>query len=144
MNKAGPLPSSGVMLSHELKRYYEPLRLPLWDDALSLPYTHRSMVSPPPETGLQHWAINLQKHANLATPGVDRCHFRYSSTPPTAFPFWPQGRLLQINLRGYLWVHLRFGLLSCCLETHDPVLPQRRFLILPGRTDNSPDGTLTR
>jgi hypothetical protein len=43
-------------------------------------------------------------------------------------------------LRGYSWVHLRYGLHSCCLETYDPVLPRRRFLMLPGRTDNSPDG----
>ena len=44
----------------------------------------------------------------------------------------------------YSWVHLRYGLLFCCVETHDPALPRRRFLMLPGRTDNSPDGTSTR
>jgi phosphate transport system protein len=38
-------------------------------------------------TGLQHWATNLQEHADPATPGVDGRHFRYSSTHPTAFPF---------------------------------------------------------
>src|ERR1035437_8174257 len=32
----------------------------------------------------------------------------------------------------YSWVHLRYGLLSCCLKTHDPVLPRRRFLSYRG------------
>ena len=82
------------MLSRELKRYYGPLRLPSAVAALSLPYTQRAVVSPPPQTGLQHWAISLREHAAPTTPGVDECHFRYFSTLPTAFPFWPQGRLL--------------------------------------------------
>ena len=42
---------------------------------------------------------------------------------------------------GYSWVHLRYGLPSCGLETHDPGSLQRRFLMLPRRTDNSSDGT---
>ena len=84
------------MLSRDLNRYYEPLRLPPAAAALSLPYTQRSVVSPPLQTGLQHWAINLREHAIPATPGVDECHFRYSSAHPTAFPFCPQGRLLHL------------------------------------------------
>ena len=95
MNKAGFLPSTGVMLSLGLKRYYEPLRLPLRASAVSFPYTHRSVLSPPPETGLRHRSANLQKHAVPAAPGVNVCRFRYSGTRPTAFPFRPQGRLLQ-------------------------------------------------
>jgi len=83
------------MMSLELKRYYEPLRLPSAATTISLPYTQWAVVSPPPQTGLQHWAVNLPEHAIPATPGVDECHFRYSSTLPTAFPFCPQGRLLQ-------------------------------------------------
>jgi hypothetical protein len=43
-----------------------------------------------------------------------------------------------------MWVHFRYGLLLCHLGTYDPLLPKRRSLELPGRTDNSPDGTLTR
>lgn len=82
------------MLSHDLSRYYEPLRLPPWAATLSFPYTRRSVASPPPQTGLQHWAINLRKHADPATPGVNECHFRYFSIRPTAFPFCPQGRRL--------------------------------------------------
>jgi len=38
-------------------------------------------------TGIQHWAVNLPRHAVLATPGVNPRHFRYSSAHPTAFPF---------------------------------------------------------
>ena len=82
------------MLSRELERYYEPLRLPPAVAALSSPYTPRSVVSPPPQTGRKPRAVNLREHADPATPGVDECHFRYSSIPPTAFPFCPQGRLL--------------------------------------------------
>ena len=61
--------------------------------------------------------------------------------PPTGLPLLSTGSASPFRLRGYSWVHLRYGLLSCCLETHDLVLPRRRFLMLPGRTDNSPDGT---
>ena len=95
MNKAGSLPSAGVMLSRRLNRYYEPLRLPPAAVALSFPYTQRLVVSPPPPTGLQHWAVNLQEHAIPATPGVNAHHFRYFSAHSTAFPFCPQGRRLQ-------------------------------------------------
>lgn len=38
-------------------------------------------------TDLQHWALNLREHADLATPGVDARHFRYLSAHPTAFAF---------------------------------------------------------
>jgi hypothetical protein len=81
-------------LSRELRRYYEPLRLPSPVATLSFPYTHRSVASPPPQTGLQHWAVRLPEHADPATPGVDWRYFRYSSAHPAAFPFSPQGRLL--------------------------------------------------
>lgn len=37
------------MLSRVYKRYHEFLRLPLRPDALSLPYTHPLMASPPPQ-----------------------------------------------------------------------------------------------
>jgi len=71
MNKAGFLSSAGVVLSLHLERYYEPLRLPALAGVLSLPYTRRSAASPPPKQDLQHWATNLQEHADPATPGVD-------------------------------------------------------------------------
>jgi hypothetical protein len=55
----------------------------------------RSVASPPPQTGLQHWAVSLREPAARATPGVDWRHFGYASTDPTTFPFCPQGRLVQ-------------------------------------------------
>jgi len=110
VNKAVSLPLTGVVLSHSLKRYYEPLRLPPRAAAISFPYTQRLVVSPPPGTGLQHWAINLQEHADPATPGVDVRHFRYSSAHPTTFPFWPQGRLLRFV---YEATH-RFTFVTAC------------------------------
>jgi len=45
--EVGSLPSSRVMLCVELKRYYEPLRLPSAATAISLPYTQQSVASPP-------------------------------------------------------------------------------------------------
>ena len=87
MNKAGFLPSTGVVLSLGLKRYDEPLRLPFRAAVISLALYTLVGVLPTPKTGLQHWAIRLPEHAVLATPGVDGCHFRYSSTLPAAFPF---------------------------------------------------------
>ena len=46
-------------------------------------------------------------------------------------PLLTTGSASSIRLRGYMYVHLRYGLLSCCLETYDPVLPRRRA---PGAT----------
>jgi hypothetical protein len=94
MNQAGFLSSAGVVWSLHLKRSYEPLRLPAQASVLSLPYTRRSAVSPPPRLDLQHWATTLQEHADPATPGVNGRYFRCSGVHPTAFPFCPQGRLL--------------------------------------------------
>ena len=70
------------------------------DDFVSLYATVDGL--PTTASGLQHWAINLQEHADPATPEVDERHFRYFNTHPTAFPFRPQGRLLQFSLRGYV------------------------------------------
>ena len=92
MNKAGFLPSTGVMLSLDLKRYYEPLRLPFRAAVLSFPYTQQSMVSPPPETGLQHWAIELPIHADPATPTVRRDGFHSPHHRTTAFPIQTRGQ----------------------------------------------------
>jgi hypothetical protein len=94
---SAPYPSAGgtsTLLIYALpSAHYEPLRLPLQASAISFPYTHWLVDSPPPETGLQHWTVILQKHAIPATPGGNEYHFRCSSTHPTVFPFCPQGRL---------------------------------------------------
>ena len=95
MDKVGSLPSAGVVLSLSLHRYFEPLRLPSRAAVLSLPYTQRLVASPTPWMDLQHWVVNLREHAAPVTPAVDRRHFRSSGADPAAFPFCPQGRLLQ-------------------------------------------------
>ena len=60
MNKAGFLPSTGVMLSLDLKQYYEPLRLPSRSAALSFPYTRRSVASPPSQWISSTGQLNFQ------------------------------------------------------------------------------------
>jgi len=55
------------MMSHDLNRYYEPLRLPPWAAAISFPYTQRVVASPPPRMGLQHWTVHLREHADAAS-----------------------------------------------------------------------------
>lgn len=59
MNKAGSLPSPGVMLSLGLKRYYEPLRLPVRPVALSFPYTAAIGSLPAAVTGLPCCTVYL-------------------------------------------------------------------------------------
>ena len=79
LNKAGSLPSGQVLLSLALKRYYEPLRLPMQPAAISLPYTHRFMF--------------LRHHCN-GSPALHRlsaatCHPCYPGRRHGPFPFSP-------------------------------------------------------
>ena len=143
LNKAGLLPSLGVMLSRKLKQYYEPLRLPLRPNAISFPYTHQSVASPPPQ-----WVSRAARYILHNMPPLPP---RESLPPlplfqrqPTAFPFRPEGRLLHSVLRGYIQVRLRCGLLLCPWKTYDIQLLRRRFPVLKRRTDNSFRGTSTR
>ena len=53
-------------------------------------------------------------------------------------PLLTTGSASSNNLRGYLWVHLRYGLLLCQLGTYDPLLPERRSLELPRRIGQFP------
>jgi hypothetical protein len=144
MNKAGLLPSAGVMLSLNLKRYYEPLRLPLRPAALSFPYTRQSMVSPPPQRAsraarsILHNMPPLLPRESMCTTSVIPAHFQRPS------PFRQRVSFSNLLLRGYVQVHLRCGLLLCPWETYDLRLLGRRFLVLERRTDNSFHGTLTR
>ena len=79
MNKAGLLPSGRVMLSRALKRYYEPLRLPIRPDVISSPYTRRLRFLNLTTPGLQHWVENHPQHATPATPEDCIGRFRYPS-----------------------------------------------------------------
>ena len=44
----------------------------------------------------------------------------------------PEPVMLGFMKRGYVQVHLRYGLKLCQLGTYDPLLPERRSLELPG------------
>lgn len=98
VNKAGSLPSDRVMLSHVLKRYYGPLRLPVRPAAISFPYTRRLMFLNITASGLQHWTACLPQHAAPATPEDHPGRFRYPSPGASAFPERPPGRHLRLNL----------------------------------------------
>ena len=87
MNKAGSLPSGRFILIHALKRYYEPLRLPLRPNATSFPYTRRLMFLNITVTGLQHWVEYLPQHAIPATPEDHTGRFRYQSLWQRPSPF---------------------------------------------------------
>ena len=71
MNKVGSLPSNRVMLSQVLKRYYEPLRLPMQPGVTSSPYTRRLM---------------LLGHHSIGSPALDH------TSSATCRPCYP-GRL---------------------------------------------------
>ena len=88
--------------------------------------------------GLQHWTAYPPPHAAPATPEDHPDHFRCTCLNASAFPLRPQGRHLHLHFRGYIWVHLRYGLLLCQLGTYDPLLPRRRSLELPGRIGQLP------
>jgi len=94
--------------------------------------------------GLQHCTAPLPPHAPPATPKDSTNRFRSQSLRTTAFPIGPLGRHLQLINEA---TH-RFTFVAACdfanWKLTTPLLPKGRFLELPGRTDNSPDGTLTR
>ena len=73
-----------------------------------------------------------------STPEDHTGRFRYQNQYTSAFPVCPSGRHLHLILRGYIQVHLRYGLLLCQLGTYDPLLPERRSLELPGRIGQLP------
>jgi hypothetical protein len=49
------------------------------------------------------------------------------------------GSASPLRLRGYSWVHLRYGLLSCWVETHGPALPLRRAPLSTGAYGQLPE-----
>jgi len=85
------------MLSQALKRYYEPLRLPIRPNAISLPYTRRLMLLNITASGLQHWTEYHPQHAIPATPEDFTGRFRFPNLQTSAFPERPPGRHLQNN-----------------------------------------------
>ena len=103
MNKVGSLPSGRVMLSQALKRYFEPLRLPMPPAAISLPYTHRLM---------------FLSHHGIGSPALDRlssvaCHPCY---PGRKHPLLPFSQRMSTGLP-----HLTTGSASPSVVTRLPV-----------------------
>ena len=98
VNKVGLLSSGGVMLSLALKRYYEPLRLPIQPTVISFPYTQLLMFFNIAASGLQHWIVYLPQHADPSTPEDCKGCFRYPIPRTTTFPMCPLGRYLQMSL----------------------------------------------
>jgi len=132
------------MLSRALKRYYEPLRLPPQPAAISFPYTHRLMLLKHHCTGPPALHCLSSTTCHPCYPGRPQRPLPFSKSLSTGLPQTSTGSASSSSPRGYIWVHSRYGLLLCQLETYDPLLPGRHSLELPRRTDNSPDGTLTR
>ena len=132
------------MLSHVLKRYYEPLRLPSWPAAISFPYTHQLMSLP---------------HHHEGSPALDclssaTCRPCYPERSSIPIPFHWSGCIgLPLtsteSASPSLLTRLHMGSLAlrpAVLPSGNlrPLITQRRFPVLPGCTDNSPHGTLTR
>ena len=81
----------------------------------------------------------------------DTCHpcypGRFNETFPLSdidgggLPLLPTGSASPAKWRGYVLVHLRYGLYLCPWETYNPRLPGRCFMVLKRCTDNSFFGT---
>ena len=120
VNKAGSLPLDWVMLSHVLKRYYGPLRLPIRPSSISLPYTRRLVL-------LKHHRIGSPALHCLSSatcrpcyPGRPRRPIPFSGPGATAFPIRPLGRHLRYNAR------LPLGSLivtACCFANWELTTP---------------------
>lgn len=67
MNKAGFLSSNRVLLSLVLKRYHEPLRLPIQPAVISFPYTERFMP-------LKHYCIGSPALVCLSSTACRPCY----------------------------------------------------------------------
>ena len=85
------------MLSRSLRRYYVPLRLPKWPNAISAsPYTQQlTACATATMSGLPSCTTNLPLHAIPATPVKFTGRFRYPVPQTLAFPLRPQGQLPQ-------------------------------------------------
>jgi hypothetical protein len=143
----GLRPSTGIT---RLRRYHEPLRLPQRPktDRFRSP---RLVVA----THRRHGSPTLPQrpcaHADSTTPaGKDRFSGRLLLCPPTAFPFWQEGRLQRETIEAYS-EFTRFGLRTCTLvspgispEASAGRLPASTAPVATERTDNSSDGTFTR
>ena len=141
MNKAGFLPSGRVMVSHALKRYYEPLRLPLQPTAISLPYTRQLMFLKHHHNGSPALGQISSTTCHPCYPGRLHRPLPLSESVTAAFPLCPEGRhLLLVNeaTNGFTFVtaccFANWELTTLCYQNAAP-------LNYRGESDNSPDGT---
>ena len=92
VNKAGPLPSMWVVLSQHLKRYYEPLRLPVRPSAISAPLIRRGWRSSHATAlGLQHWAETSSPTCHPCYPGRSHRRLPLSASMNSGFPLTSTG-----------------------------------------------------
>jgi hypothetical protein len=99
------------MLSRDLDRYYEPLRLLPAAAALSLPYTQRSVVSPPPQTRSPALGNKSSRTCHPCYPGSRLTPLPLFQRPSNGLPLLTTGSASLHNLRGYVWVQFHYGLL---------------------------------
>ena len=141
-----PLPSTGVT---RLPRYYEPLRHPT-RPGLSL--TSCQLIPTAITAGVSRVASGLLcLHAIAITPAGPMELFARPSPPSAAFPVKKSGRLLQLLFRGLLSVHSRYGLHARGVakrpfpsKAPTASLPPLPLRLLPGGTNQFPDGSCTR
>ena len=148
MPEPGRRPSTGIT---QLRRYHAPLRLP---QGPRLTVSDHPGWWPRPHhlCGSHTLPRRPCAHADPTTPAEeDGFSGRLLRRPPTAFPLWKEGRLQRETFEacsGFTCLSacalapwLRQGVLRRLQPgDHSPRLLQW----LPGRTDNSPDGTRTR
>jgi len=108
------------------------------------PYTRRLITLRYHRIGSPALGCSSAATCRPCYPGRSWQTLPFSNLSGFGLPHTSTGSASPFNLRGYFWVHFRYGLLFCQLGTHDLLLPERRSLELPDCTDNSPDGTLTR
>ena len=128
------------MLSLRLKRYYDPLRLPLRPAAISFPYTHQSMASPPLQRAsraarsILHRMPPLLPRESMCTTSVIPAHFQLPS------PSDPKETLINLVLRKSRREFFALGseadrfreLLGLFSMVSLPISPSRRNLGMRG------------
>ena len=148
MPEPGLRPSTGIA---RFRRYHEPLRLP---HGPRLTISDHPGWWPRPTTyvDLARCSKTLSAHADPTTPAEESGFFgRLLPRPPTAFPFWQEGRL-QLGTIEACSGFMCFSACAFAPRLHRG-LPRRlqpddysssAAPVATGRTDNSPGGTFTR
>ena len=137
--------SSAANTRHQ--RYYAPLRLPPEPTSNTL-----LLVATPHPGRVSHVTQNTFLTCCPHYPGGPEQVGRLRPCSAAAFPEYRAGRRPRLSFRGLLRIHSRYGLPGCCSPCglhRSPELQQEDLSnplsgLLPGCTDNFPDGTYTR